>query len=506
MSGRAAILADALSNLPDLSALVAERARRRFHSFLIDFAWPVLQPGREFKDNWHIGAMCEHLEAVQSGQIKRLVVNLPFRSLKSTLFSQAYPSWDWINNPSRQHLTVSYARDIATRDAVASRNIINSPKYQQAFGDKFKLVGDQNVKTRYDNDQRGTRTITSTDSAATGFGGDLICIDDPISARDADSEVAREKAVEFWRGTTATRLNDPSTGAIVLVHQRLHEQDLTGYILAEEKGWDHLILPMRRDTKIFSVSTLKFRDPRKEGELLFPSRLDEETVAKMETTLGAYHTAAQLQQAPSSRGGAVFLRGMWQFWKVLPEGIEDVVISVDCTFKDLQTSDYVAIQAWGRKGANKYLLYRRKERLGFAATCKAIEAVTALYPYRLAVLVEDKANGSAVIETLTATIPGMIPINPEGGKVARAYAMQPEQEAGNIYLPDPSVDPDIETFLGEVSSFPGVAHDDETDAMTQAVNWYRTRERSLGLLGYYSQQHAAQQAERDRLRAEKEAA
>lgn len=477
-----------------------ERARRAaetsLHAFLINFAWPILQPGTKFRDNWHIQTMCEHLEAVQSGQIRRLVVNLPFRSLKSTLFSQTYPAWDWTKTPSRQHLTISYAKDIATRDAVATRNIINSPNYQLAYGDVFKLVGDQNVKTRYDNDKRGTRTITSTDGAATGFGGDFICIDDPISAREADSEVARATAIEFWRGTTATRLNDPTTGAIVLVHQRLHENDLTGYILAEEKGWDHLILPMRCDKKIFSVTSLGFKDPRAEGELLFPSRLDEDTVKQMETTLGAYHTAAQLQQAPTSRGGAIFMRGDWQFWKLQPDDLEDIVISVDCTFKDLQTSDYVAIQAWGRKGANKYMLYRRKERLGFGATCKAIETVVALFPKRIAVLVEDKANGSAVIETLTNTVAGLIAINPEGGKVARAYAMQPEQEAGNIYLPDPSVDPDIETFLGEVSSFPAVLHDDETDAMTQAINWYRTRERSLGMLSFYSQQYDAQQAER----------
>lgn len=491
---RAAAIARVFSELPDLEQLRAERARRRFHAFLVDFAWPVLQPGRQFVDNWHIQVMCEHLEAVKRGEIRRLIVNLPFRSLKSTLFSQAFQAWDWIDDPQMQHLTASYARDVATRDAVASRNIIASTAYQNAFGDRFRLVGDQNVKTRYDNDKRGSRTITSTDSAATGFGGDRITLDDPISALEADSEPARKRAIEFYRGTAATRLNDPSSGSIILVHQRLHEQDPTGYIMAEEKGWDHLVLPMRRDTKIISSTTLGFKDPRAEGELLFPQRLDEATVKQMETTLGAYHTASQLQQAPTSRGGVIFERGNWKFWKVLPDGVEDVVISVDCTFKDLKSSDYVGLHVWGRKGANKYLLYRRRERLGFGATCKAIEALNAKFPHRIAVLVEDKANGPAVIETLQGTVPGMVAINPEGGKIARAFAMQPEQEAGNIYLPDPTVDPDIETFLGEASSFPNVIHDDETDAMTQAINWYRTRERALGLLSFYAQEHAAQQA------------
>lgn len=468
-----------------------EQARREslknFKRFFEYFAWPVLQPSTKFADNWHIDVICEHLEAVQRRQIKRLIINLPFRSLKSTLISQAFPAWDWALEPHNEHLTISYAKDIATRDAVQTRNIINSDDYQSAFGDKFQLVSDQNVKTRFENDKAGKRTIASTDGATTGFGGDRILIDDPISAKDADSETARKTAVEFWRGTASSRLNDPATGTIVAVHQRLHNEDLTGYILAEESGWDHLVLPMRADKTIVSNTKLNFTDPRKDGELLFPARLDEDTVKGMERTLGSYHTAAQLQQAPTSRGGVIFNRNNWKFYKVLPD-IEEMVMSVDCTFKDLVTSDYVAIQVWARAGANKYLLYRKKEQLGFSATVTAVRSVHAKFPHCIATLIEDKANGSAVIETITAEIPGVIAINPEGGKVARAYAMEPEQEAGNIYLPDPSIDPDIEDFLAEASGFPGLAHDDEVDAMTQAVNWYRSREKDMGVFNYYASQ------------------
>jgi len=356
--------------------------------------------------------------------------------------------------------------------------------YQFAWGHVFKMTSDQNVKTRYENDKGGMRTISSTDGAATGFGGNRLIWDDPISAREADSQVMRETAIEFYRGTASTRLNNPSKDAIVIVHQRLNEMDPTGYILAEETGWEHLILPMRYEPKYFKTTCINFKDERtEEGQLLFPERLNEETVQAMERTLGTFHRDAQLQQRPTARGGVIFARKDWRFYKVVPE-VEEKVLSVDCAFKDNKGNDYVAIHVWGRLGANKYLLYRLRQHLGFGATIAAIRTIEALFPDRIAVLIEDKANGPAVIESLISDMSGVIAINPEGGKIARAYAMQPEHEAGNIWLPDPSIDSNIENFIQEASSFPAVPHDDETDAMTQAVNWFRTRERKMGILNW----------------------
>ncbi len=210
------------TNLPSLSLLKAEQARRRLHVFLREYAWPVILPGTLFVDNWHIGAICEHLEAVKLGQIKKLIINLPFRMLKSTIVSQAFPAWEWIDKPHLQFLTTSYARDLATRDAVNGRRIIESDTYQEAWGHSFQMTTDQNVKTRYDNDKGGTRTIDSTDGAATGFGGNHILMDDPVSAKEADNKLAREAAIEFWKVTVATRLNDPQNDAFVVVHQRLN--------------------------------------------------------------------------------------------------------------------------------------------------------------------------------------------------------------------------------------------------------------------------------------------
>jgi len=490
--------------MPMLFDLEAEQARRDFHFFFQRFAWPVLQPATQFKDNWHIHAIAEHLTAVKLGQIRKLLVNMPFRMLKSSLISHAFPAWDWIDNPSRQFLTASYSKDIATRDAVDSRRIIESTEYQKAFGHKFKMTGDQNVKSRYENDKRGMRTVTSTDGAGTGFGGDIRIVDDPVSAREADSPAALAASVEWWKGTMATRANDPTTGAAIVVHQRMNSNDLTGYLLAEEAGWEHLVLPFRYDPKFVQKQTsLGFVDPRKtEGELIHPERVGEAAAQDLEKTLGAYHKNAQLQQNPNPRSGIIFKRDDWKFWKELPQ-LDEIVVSVDCTFKNLQTSDHVAIQAWGNKGANDYLLPGRiKERMGFGATVTALRnfvaAVTAKYPNVgvTAVLVEDKANGSAVIETLTDEISGVLPINPEGGKAARAFAMQPSSEAGNVWLPDSSVEPNIEDFVSTCSKFTGAegGDDDEVDSMTQYCNWRRMRSKTMGLVEYMKQQ----QEERER--------
>ncbi len=482
--------------IPGILEIEAELARRRLHDFLRFFAWPALTPATPFEDNWHVGAICEHLEAVARGQIRRLIINMPFRMLKSTIVSQSFPAWDWLANPSRQYLTAAYATDIATRDAVDARRIIESPRYRKAFGEIFTLTTDQNVKTRYENDRRGRRIVTSTDSAGTGFGGDIRIVDDPVSAKKADSQLAIAASIEWWRGTMATRANDPASGAAVIVHQRLNARDLTGYLLAEEKGWEHLVLPMRFDPALRKTTSLGFVDPRKApGELLHPERLPEPVVAELEASIGEYHKNAQLQQNPAPRSGVIFQRAHWRFWRELP-ALDETTISIDCSFKDLATSDFVAIQAWGRKDANHYLRRRFKERLGFAATVTAVRTFRSLFPEAVAVLIEDKANGTAVIETLKNEIPGVLPITPDGGKVPRAYAMQPTQEAGNVWLPDPSIEPGIEVFLTESTAFPGAPHDDEVDAMTQYINWARKRLHGpgMGLFELMRQQAAAASA------------
>lgn len=473
-----------------LALVQAEQSRRSLYRFFVDFAWPVLQPGTRYVDNWHVHSICEHLEAVTRGEIKRLLINMPFRMLKSTLITQTWPAWEWLTRPSIQYLTASYAKDIATRDAVDSRRIIESEKYKLAYGHLFRMTTDQNVKTRYENDKKGSRIITATDAAGTGFGGNRILVDDPVSALQADSESARNQSIEWWKGTASTRLNNPEEDAIVVVQQRLNVDDLSGYIIEHEMdlGWEHLVLPMRFDPALRKTTSLGFVDPRTtKGELLSPQRLSEKTVSEMEKRLGSYHVSAQLQQNPVPREGVIFKRSDWRFYHATPsqmaKSMDEIIWSWDCAFKGTLGSDNVAGLCIGRKGADKFLLARVSEQMTFSKTLGQVLACRELPSFSgrtVAVLVEDKANGPAVIDTLKDRVPALIAIPPQGGKVARANAVQPQHEAGNFYLPSPELPGCewVEGLLDLFGRFTGAdgGQDDDVDAWTQGVQWFTTRE------------------------------
>lgn len=486
--------------LPTLQQVKAEKGRRHLSEFIRQ-AWHVIEPKTPLIWGWHLDAISEHLMAVSRGEIHDLLINMPPRHMKSIEVSVAWPVWEWIDHPEIRWLFSSYGAGLSIRDALKSRRLIQSNWFQQNYGHCFELAGDQNAKTRYDNDRTGYRIATSVGGAGTGEGGDRIVVDDPHNVNDAESDPVREGTLTWWDETMSTRGNNPETAARVIVMQRVHAKDLSGHVL-EKGGYTHLCLPaeyerirpvyvdgaLREVDPHLHPTLLGFVDPRKEeGELLWPERFTRKALDKLKVSLGSFGVAGQLQQRPAAREGSILKRDHWQFYKTLPE-LDEMIISVDCTFKDKLSSDFVAIQVWARKGANKYLIHRLKERLGFGATLIAVRGVKALFPKAIAVLVEDKANGSAVIETLKKEIAGVIPIEPEGGKVARAFAIQPEHEAGNLWLPDPSVDPTIEEFIGTCADFPAVPHDDEVDSCTQAINWYRNRTGQMGMFEYFRQQ------------------
>ena len=465
----------------------AEAARRSLHQF-VQQAWQVLEPGTPFMDNWHIQAICEHLEYVAGGDIMRLVINMPPRMLKSTLVSVCFPVWVWLKHPERRFLTASYARGLAIRDAVASRRIIESAWFRQNFGHQFRLTNDQNEKSRYENDKRGYRIVTSVDSGATGEGGDYRIVDDPIDAKQAFSAAKIAECLAWWTNTMSTRANIPSFDPVVLVMQRVHTQDLAGHFLRTMPDVTHLKLPMRYDPKTV-VTTKWFTDPRtKAGQLLMPARTDRARADALALELGSYGFASQLQQEPVPSGGMVFDREKWKYWTTLPNSFDKLVLSVDAAFKAKTSSDEVAIQVWGSKGPDFYLVKRIVGHMGFTLTKNTLLHTVGAYPGYDAILIEDKANGTAIIEELSALLPAVIAIEPEGGKTARAQAIQPVHEAGNIYLPSPEVDRTVTAFVDQCSHFPLGAHDDEVDAMTQAVNWLRQKGRNAGILQLMAEQ------------------
>lgn len=520
----------------------------------VEGAWRWVDPS-PFIGGWHLEAIAEHLEAViqhvlgHDGGISRLLINVPPRTGKSTTTSVGWPSWTWIDNPQIRFLFTSYAERLAVRDARKSRQLINSRWYQERFGSSFALLGDQNEKSRYENDKGGYRLSSSFGGSATGEGGDIIVADDPHKAEDAqNSDDLREDVIEEWQTTYSSRLNDPETGAFVVIMQRLHEKDLAGHLIAEG-GYEHLCLPMEWHRKHPFVWP---DDPRtKEGELLQPDRFSAETVKNLRKDMTERVAAGQLDQLPSPVDGDIFKRAdLEQFWtpgkpvpcvscetlgwficpackgsgtvkqveqstrlrKELPperaeervpcnclDGkrvcpacwgagdtgfypkLDEIALSWDMAFKDTKTSSYVVGAVWGRKGASKYLLDLVRDRMDFPRTLAAFKAQVARWPQAAVKLVEDKANGPAIISTLKSEIDGIIPVPVEGSKVARANAISPQFEAHNVYVPHPSIAPWIDAWIEEHVKFPFGSNDDQVDTTTQMLNRFKTKAGSVGV-------------------------
>jgi predicted phage terminase large subunit-like protein len=327
--------------------------------------------------------------------------------------------------------------------------------------------------------------------SATGEGGDRIICDDPHNVQEVESDSVRNGTLDWWDVVMSTRVNDPKTTAMVVVMQRCHQQDLSGHLL-EQGGWEHLCLPAEYEGPTCATS-IGFSDPRTTiGELLWKERFGPKEIEDLKRSLGSYAAAGQLQQRPSPLGGGIFKRHWWRYWQPpganlppvvvqLPDGTYQSIPAIyrpqrveqieswDCSFKDLVTSDYVVGQVWGRLGAYYFLGDQVRDRMDCPTTVKAVRELSQRYPGSLAKLIEDKANGSAVIQMLKHEIEGILAVNPEGGKVPRAMAVSPLIEAGNVYLPHPLYAPWVNDFIEECAAFPNGAHDDQVDAMTQAL-------------------------------------
>lgn len=457
-------------------------------------AWPILEPSTLYTHSWHIDAISDHLTAVTQGQIRRLLINMPPRHMKSLAISVFWPTWSWIEQPELRWLFASYALSLSKRDSLKCRRLIESPWFQERWGSVFQLTGDQNEKLRFENDHTGYRLATSVGGTATGEGGDIVVIDDPHNANEAESGTIRESVIEWFSGTMSTRLNDPKLGRMVTVMQRVHERDVSGHIL-EQGGWEHLCLPAEYEPKTqVYVTSLGFQDPRTEaGELLWPERFGRAEIDSLKKSLGSYRAAGQLQQRPAPADGGIFKRHWWRFWQwhgqdlspvtvrladnslfecpvvTLPDNFEEQLQSWDLAFKDTKTSAFVVGQVWAKKDADKFLLDQTREKLSFPKTIEAIVNLSAKWPKATAKLIEDRANGPAVIQTLQNKLAGLIAIEPDGSKEARAHAVSPQVESGNVYLPHPLIAPWVDDLMAECGAFPNSAYKDQVDALCQAL-------------------------------------
>lgn len=479
------------------SHLAALSGSKSFDTF-VKQAWQYVPACDTLAWAPHLDALCLHFEEVARGNILKLLVNIPPGHAKSVLLAVLWPAWIWTWWPRCQFLFGSYSAELATRDSLRCRAVIESEWYRKQYSEPagWTLRGDQNAKHHFINTAGGERF--STGIGGTGRRAHIIGIDDPIDATERNSKATRDSANDWISQTISQRFVDSKTGRIAMIMQRLHEDDPAGFVL-RGGGWEHLMLPSEFDPErrsvthhtIAGVRSELWRDPRTEpGEVLFEQRFPRDILEsfKLPNSLGAFGYSAQHDQNPTPSKGNMFQKDWWRFWKhdgasdsvssrpmhcsdmparVLPAFFDEVVMSIDANFKANPKADPVAIHVWARLGADRFWLYRINDPLGFAKSVEAIREVKRLYPDIRRVLIETKANGDAIIETLKSDIEGVIGVEPYGGKEARAWSAQPLVQAGNCYLPDGV--PWLDAAIGEFAAFPRGKHDDDVDAWSQAM-------------------------------------
>lgn len=458
-------------------------------------SWHVVEPGVEFVHGWHLQIICEHLEAITHGDIRRLLINIPPRHAKSTIVSVMWPCWEWITRPQEKYLCASYSGILSTRDNLKARRLITSPWYAARWGDKYGLCGDQNQKTRFENDKTGYRIASSVGGTATGEGGSRLILDDPHGAQDAQSDTMRESSIEWFDMVWSTRLNDPKRDSMVTIMQRLHESDVSGRIL-ELGGWEHLCLPAeydkaKRKTSIF----VEGYDPRsKEGDLLWPERFGKTEIKNLKSQLGEYGVAGQLQQQPAPVGGGILKVDHFQLWpnkKGLPV-IDYVVQSVDPAYTEKTTNDPTAFCVWGvftdagKRGA--ILLDCWADHLAYPQLrSKLVEEWHATYgktderkgKKADCLLIEAKASGLSLIQDLRQANLPAVPYNPgNADKINRAHQAAPILELDCLYIPESGKEPGefvtwARPFVAQLSKFPNAEHDDMVDTFTQCIIYLR---------------------------------
>jgi predicted phage terminase large subunit-like protein len=539
MSAPAAVEARTLSERERLTLQVIARAklplaekRAELEADLgafVEAAWPNIDSA-EYKTSWAIDALCEHLQAVKDGEIKRLLVNYPPRASKTTVASICFPAWVWaqrersyLSGPQVRFLCGSYNHELSLTNSNLTRRLILSPWYQKYWGRRFSFRSDQNTKTKFDTSEGGARLATSVGGSLLGIGGDILVVDDPHNIASIESDAERATALAWWRELSTTRLNDPKQSAVAVIMQRLAEGDVSGEILSSEwsDDWCHLMIPMEYEPARHCVTSIGWSDPRgsdekgnalpieqrdlNEGALMWPERFGPKELARIK--LGPSMASGRLQQSPQPAKGGIFQRDWWQLYES-PNGkfpvVEFVVASLDGAYTSNEQNDPSALTVWGvfqhqhegKKRRRIMLMHAWRRHLPFSGpridrgpnetresyrrrtqhTWGLIEWVEdTCVRFRVhKLLIEAKASGISAAQELRNRF-GYLPFSVQlcqvkGDKVARALAVQPIFSNEQVYAPARDWS---ENVIMEMSLFPVGRFSDLTDSATQALKYLR---------------------------------
>lgn len=463
-----------LSRIPNvsptrvLSHAIREMCERKLYAF-VQHAWNVVEQN-PLIDSWHIGAICDHLQAVTEGQIRNLLICIPPGCTKSLLAAVFWPAWEWTRDPSMRHLCVSYDQRLSTRDAVRTRTVLSSQWYQSHWPD-VQFSKHQNEKTYYETTSGGYRLATSVDGHLTGRHPHRIILDDVSSAKHAESEVERQIVKDFYELTLSSR--GIAVGVRrVMIGQRLHQEDLPGYVLDNQPDeWEKIILPMRYEKNRMPITVLGWTDPRKEeGELLCPDQYSEDDVVKLERDLRSYGTAGQLQQRPAPREGGMFKPGWFQI-RNAPPAKAKWVRAWDLA-GTANEGDWTVGLLMARDSENHYWVVDVIRTQSSAYERDRLVRQTAELDgnnVRIVIEQEPGSSGLSMLSYYTKMLAGFVVKGwrPTGPKEIRAEAFAAQAEAGNVFL---IKGPWNRGYLDELSVFNKGKYDDRVDASSMAFH------------------------------------
>jgi predicted phage terminase large subunit-like protein len=449
--------------------------RTDFNTF-VHRSFCELNPSVRFMPTWHNELIASKLQACLRGQVKRLIINVPPRSLKSMQAAVALPAFALGHNPSVQIICASYGQDLANKHSLDCRHLLSSSWYRTLFPNT-RLSPQKQSLQEFVTTQNGFRLATSVGGVLTGRGADIIIIDDPLKPDEAVSESQRKAANEWYDHTLYSRLNDKRTGCIIIIMQRLHEDDLVGHVLEQEQ-WEHVRLPSIAEEEethmirsFFGTRTVH----RAAGEALHPEREPLEVLQHIRCTIGEYNFAGQYQQQPAPLGGGMVKAEWFKFYAPgeQPSKFEIVFQSWDTANKNTELSDYSVCTTWGFKRKKLYLLHVYRKRLEFPELKRAIVSWASRY-HVSNILIEDKASGTALIQDLIRDgVSGVTKYEPTMDKIMRLHSVSSTIENGFVYLPQQA--DWLAEYMHELTSFPYTKHDDQADSTSQALDWVKTR-------------------------------
>lgn len=446
--------------------------RSDFRAFL-EKVFRTLVPGQQYVWNWHIAAIAWQLERVRRGEIKRLIINLPPRSLKSLTASVAWPAFLLGLDPSQRIICVSYSADLARKFSNDFRALVEALWYKSLF--PWTRVGlFKNSETETEFTARGSRLATSVGGTLTGRGGNIIIIDDPLKPDDALSDIKRSAANQWFTNTLLSRLDDKRTGAIIVVMQRVHTDDLTGFLLEQSDEWEVVSYPAITPSDQVITTWGGQTYHRKQGEALSPEREPLEVLEAIKHVIGSDPFSAQYQQEPAPPGGAMVKRHWIRRYRELPLTSERLFTlqSWDTANKGGPENDFSVCTTWIVARDKKwYLVDLWRGRVDYPGLKEKVRGLAISWkPSRI--LVEDAGAGTLLVQEMNSLISGVIAVRPKTDKVSRMAVASAKFEAGQVLLPERA--PWLADFEAELFAFPGARHDDQCNSVSQALEDHNT--------------------------------